>query len=102
MGFDEAFQDVADWVWENYPAYKGWKICSFAWGYYVASSVQELCNAAFDAMERDNDVHRSDFDGVVERVNPPEGYAYVTFRHEGVRVGFNVPTHVFQKQTQPA
>jgi hypothetical protein len=100
MGFTEAFQDVADWVWENFPPYKGWQIRSFAWDYYVASSMQEIVNAADEAVDR-GDVTRHDFEQIVEKVSPPEGYAYCTFQKDGKRVGINVPCHVFQKQSQP-
>jgi len=98
---EEHFKEVVDWVGENYPAYKGWRMRSFAWEYDIASSAQEIVNAADDAIERGDDVRRSDFDGIVERVIPPEGYAYITFQKDNTRVGINVPCHVFQKQPQP-
>ncbi|WP_459693400.1 hypothetical protein [Achromobacter xylosoxidans] len=99
---EEHFKEVVEWVGENYPTYKGWRMRSFAWEYDVASSVQEIVEAAFAAMELNNDVSKSDFEEVVDRVIAPEGYAYCTFQKDNLRVGINVPCHVFQKQPQPA
>lgn len=101
MGFTEVFQDVADWVWENYPAYKGWRLVSFAWDYYVASSVQEIISAADEAMNSREFMCRDDLEGIVKTVIPPAGHAYCTFQKGNIRVGINVPCHVFQKQPQP-
>lgn len=94
----EQFKDVTDWIGENYPMYKGWRLRSFAWEYDVASSVQEIVNAADDANERGEYVTRSDFKDIVEKVIPPEGFAYCTFQDGNVRVGINVPCHVFQRK----
>ncbi|HCW21653.1 hypothetical protein [Achromobacter sp.] len=99
---EELFKDVADWVGENYPAYKGWRIRSFAWEYDIASSLQEIVDAASEALDRGDHVRYSDFDAVVEPVIPPEGFAYCTLQKDNTRVGINIPCHVFQKQTQPA
>ena len=98
---EEHFKELVDWVAEHYPAYKGWRMRSFAWEYDVASSVQEIVNAADDADERGDYLRRADLVGIVEKVIPPDGYAYITFQKDNTRVGINVPCHVFQKQPQP-
>ena len=97
MSFEEAFQDVAEWLWKEYPDYNGWRIRSFAWQYDLSALPSEVYFALSDKFEACGDISIDDVKKHIERVQPPEGYAYVTLQKDGVRVGFNVPVHVFQE-----
>lgn len=97
MSFETAFQDVADYLWKEYPTYNGWRIRSFAWEYDLCGHPSEIFFDLSDRFEEDGEISIGDVKAHVERVQPPEGFAYVTLQKDDVRIGFNVPVHVFQE-----
>lgn len=98
MTFEEAFQDVADYLWKEYPTYNGWRIRKFAWEYNTCSLASEIFFEVQDKFDAYGDIEIEDVEKHIQRTQPPEGFAYVTLERNGVCVGFNVPCHVFQKE----
>lgn len=95
------FQEAIDWVWENYPAYTGWQMDLWASEYLTIFSTQDLMRAAEDAMACEGEILPSSFEECVQKVIPPEGHDFFVFKKDNIRVGINVPRHVFQEQPQP-
>ncbi|MFT0547461.1 hypothetical protein ACMHYO_14160 [Allopusillimonas ginsengisoli] len=98
MSFAAAYQPIADWLWKEYPAYNGWRLRSFAWEYDICGLPSEIFFALSDKFELHGEIHIEDVEAHIERVQPPDGYAYVILQKDDVRVGFNVPAHVFQEK----
>lgn len=98
MRFAAAYQPITDWLWKEYPAYNGWRLRSFAWEYDLGELPSVIFHDLSDKFEMNDEITLVDVEAHIDRVQPPEGFAYVTLQKDDVRVGFNVPVHVFQEQ----
>lgn len=98
MSFADAYKDVTDYLYKEYPQYRGWRLRSFAWEYDISALPSEIFHDLSDKFDLHEQIRMADVEAHIERVQPPEGYAYVTLQKYDVRVGFNVPVHVFQEQ----
>lgn len=96
MSMNDHFADVRAWIYKQHPQYEGWRIRSFAWDYDLANLPSEIFHSLYDKFEDVGEIELADVKAHIERVQPPEGYAYITLQKDDVRVGFNVPKEVFQ------
>ena len=95
----ESMDKAADeWLAANHPAYVGWRMRSLAHEYDLACLPQEFATHVNKCVqdEYQDNFCDDDFAGLIERVIPPEGYVYLTFEREGVRVGVNMPIAIWQ------
>lgn len=91
---------IENWVHTNFPKYQGYKLELMANEYAITNGLDSIVDEVSEACEKNDwyeptlnelPYYEEDIKESIQKVEPPEGFIFITMIKDGHRVGFNVP-----------